>query len=303
MSSQYRICHNCGASLTPGEAYCPRCGAQYIEPIVQKPGEFDPFPPEQFNTSEETEPYVAQSQQPVVLPPPQQQAPYPPQSQGYVPPSAPSPYASGGYGQQSPGQVGVPPQPPESDTRQGLSTSLIIGLVVAAVLLLILVGGLFYILGQRNNTTPATTPTPGVTPTSTPASTPTPTPTATPGKTPTPTPTSVPFQVTTIDMAVSPLTIAGMSCGTQLTITYTATFNVLAKGPGGAVQFTYTTDGGKTHMTGVVQFGPGQTSKQFPFTSSGTLAQNGAFPGAGQVTTTSPNTLSSQAITPMGMCS
>ena len=296
MSSPYRICHNCGASLTPGETYCPRCGAQYVEPIVQKPGEFDPFPPEQFNTSEETEPYVAQPQQPVVLPPPQQQAPYPPQSQGYVPPSAPSPYASGGYGQQTPGQVGGPPQPPESDTRQGLSISLIIGLVVAAVLLLILVGGLFYILGQRNNTAPVTTPTPGVTPTSTP------TPTATPGKTPTPTPTSVPFQVTTIDMVVSPLTIAGMSCGTQLTVTYTATFNVLAKGPGGAVQFTYTTDGGRTSKTGIVQFSPGQTSKQFQFPASGTLELNGAFPGAGQVTTTSPNTISSQAVTPSGAC-
>jgi zinc-ribbon domain len=306
MSSQYRICHNCGASVTPGETYCPRCGAQYVEPIVQKPGEFDPFPPEHVNPSEQTEPYVAQPQQPVVLPPPQQQVPYPPQGQGYVPPSASSPYAAGGYGQQVPGQVGGPPQPPESDTPQGLSTSLIIGLIVAAVLLLLLVGGLFFILGQRNNTTPGTTPTPGVTPAATPTAapspTPTPTPTATPGKSPTPTPTSVPFQVTVIDMTVNPLTITGVSCGTQLTVAYTATFNVLPKGPGGAVQFTYTTDGGKTHMTGVVQFGSGQTSKQFPFTSSGTLAQNGSFPGAGQVTTTSPNTISSQAITPSGSC-
>jgi len=294
MSSPYRICHNCGASLTPGETYCPRCGAPYVEPIVQKPGEFDPFPPEQVNASEQTEPYAAQPQQPVVLPPSQQQAPYPPQSQGYVPPSAPSPYASGGYGQQTPGQEGGPPQPPESDTRQGLSTSLIIGLVVAAVLLLILVGGLFYILGQRNNTAPATTPTPGITPTSTP--------TPTPGTTPTATPTSVPFQVTTIDLSANPLSIAGKSCGTQLTITYTATFNVLPKGPGGAVQFTYTSDGGRTSKTGVVQFGPGETSKQFQYPSSGTLELNGAFPGTGQVTTTSPNTISSQAITPSGTC-
>ena len=103
-------------------------------------------------------------------------------------------------------------------------------------------------------------------------------------------------------MAVSPLTIANMSCGTQLTVTYTATFNVLAKGPGGAVQFTYTTDGGRTSKTGIVQFSPGQTSKQFQFPASGTLELNGAFPGAGQVTTTSPNTISSQAVTPSGAC-
>ena len=86
----------------------------------------------------------------------------------------------------------------------------------------------------------------------------------------------------------------------KLTFTYTATFNVLPKGPGGAVQFTYTTDGGRTTKTGVVQFSPGQTSMQFQFPSSGTLELNGAFPGAGQVTTTSPNTISSQAVTPSG---
>ncbi len=296
MSSQYRICHNCGAPLAPGETHCPRCGVPYVEPITQKPGEFEPFPPDQTNASAQTEPYEVQPQQPVVLPPPQQQVPYPPQGQGYVQPSPPSQYATSGYNQQAPGQVGEPPQPPESDTTQGLNISLIIGLVVAVVLLLLLIGGLFFVLAQKNNNTPAVTPTPGVTPT------PTPTATATPGTTPTPTPTSVPFQVTTINLSVDPLSIAGKSCGTQLTVTYTATFNVLPKGPGGAVQFTYTTDGGRTSKTGVVQFSPGETSMKFQFPASGTLELNGAFPGAGQVTTTSPNTMSSQAVTPSGAC-
>jgi hypothetical protein len=240
----------------------------------------------------------------VVLPPPQQQAPYPYQGQGYVQPSPQSPYATSGYNQEAPGQVGGPPQPPESDTTQGLNISLIIGLVVAVVLLLLLLGGLFFVLGQKNNNTPAATPTPGVTPTPIPTATPTPTPTATPtpGTTPTPTPTSVPFQVTTVDLTVAPLSIAGKTCGTQLNVHYTATFHVLPKGPGGAVQFTYTTDGGRTTNTGVKQLSPGETSIQFQFTSSGTLQLNGAFPGAGQITTTTPNTISSQAVTPSGAC-
>ncbi|HYX50657.1 MAG TPA: hypothetical protein VE843_12990, partial [Ktedonobacteraceae bacterium] len=153
-------------------------------------------------------------------------------------------------------------------------------------------------LGQKNNNAPVTTPTPGVTPTSTPTATPTSTPTTTP----TPTPTPVAFQVTTINLSVVPLSISGNSCGTQLTVTYTATFNVLPKGPGGAVQFTYTTDGGRTTKTGVVQFSPGETSLQYKFPSTGTLELNGSFPGAGQVTTTSPNTISSQAVTPSGAC-
>ena len=297
MSSQYRICHNCGASLAPGETHCPRCGAQYVEPIIQRPGEFEPFPPDQANASGQTEPYEVQPQQPVVLPPPpQQQVPYPPQSQGYGQPSPPPPYAGSGYNQQAPGQVGEPPQPPESDTTKGLNTSLVIGLIVAAVLLILLVGGLFYVLGQRNNNSPAVTPTPGVTPTPIPTATPT------PGTTPTPTPTPVPFQVTTINLTVTPLTVEGKSCGSQLTVTYTATFNVIPKGPGGAVQFTYTTDGGRTSKTGVVQFSPGQNSMQFQFPSSGTLQLNGAFPGAGQVTSTSPNSVTSQAVTPSGAC-
>jgi hypothetical protein len=294
MSSPNRICHNCGETLAPSATHCPSCGAAYIEPIMQQPGELESFPPDQVNASGQTEPYEVQPQQPVVLPPPQQQAPYPPQSQGYVQPSQPSPYASSGYNQQAPGQVGGPPQPPEEETPKELNISLIIGIVVASVFILLLVGGLFYVLGQRNNTTPVSTPTPGVTPT--------PTPTATPGTTPTPTPTPVAFQVTTVNLSVDPLSFDGKSCGTQITFTYTATFHVLANGPGGAVQFTYTTDGGRTSKTGVVTLSPGQTSMQFKFPSSGTLELNGAFPGAGQVTTTSPNTMSSQAVTPSGAC-
>ncbi len=312
MSSQYRICHNCGAALAPGEIHCPRCGVPYSEPIVQQPGEFNPFPPDQGGASEQTEPYEAQSQQPVVLPPPpQQQTPYAPQGQGYGQPQQvypgqgqgygqppqPSPYAAGGsYDQQGPGPDGGTSQVPESDTKQGMNISLIIGLVVVVVLLLMLIGGLVLVLGQRNNNPTAATPTPGVTPT------PTPTATATAGTTPTPSPTAVPFQVTTINLTVDPLSIAGKSCGTQVTVTYTATFNVLAKGPGGAIQFTYTTDGGRTTKTGVVQLSPGETSMKFQFPASGTLELNGAFPGAGQVTTTSPNTVSSQAVTPSGTC-
>ncbi len=296
MSSQYRICQNCGASLAPGETNCPRCGVAYVEPVIQKPHEFEPFPPDQVHAGE-TEPYEVQPQQPVVLPPPQQQTPYSPQGQGYAQPLPQAQYGAGGYNQQAPGQVGgpsEPPEPPESDTREGLNISLIIGLVVAVVFLLLLVGGLFFVLGQRNNTAPASTPTPGVTPTSTA--------TATPGTTPTPTATPVPFQLTTVTLSVDPLSFDGQPCGKQVTFTYTATFNVHANGPGGAVQFTYTTDGGRTNKTGVVQFGPGQTSMQFKFPASGTLELNGAFPGAGQVTTTSPNTISSQAVTPSGTC-
>ncbi len=288
MSSQYRICHNCGASLTANEAYCPRCGAQYVEPIVQQPGEFQPFPPEQGAG----ELQVAQPQQPVVLPPPpQQQVPYPPQGQGYAPPSE-----SPSYGQETPvvpgpEQAGGLSQTPTSDNDNRLRINLIIGLIVLVVILLLVIGGFVIFSNQKNNPS-ATTPTPVVTPTHTP----------TPGTTPTPTPTAVSFKVTTIDMTVNPVTVSGINCGAQLTVVYTATIHVLPNGPGGAVQYMYTTDGGRTSKTGLVQFSPGQTSNQFQFSSSGILALNGAFPGSGQVTTTSPNSVSSQTIIPSGSC-
>jgi hypothetical protein len=269
MSSQYRICHNCGASLTANEAYCPRCGAPYVEPIVQQPGEFEPFPPGQPITSGPTEP-----QQPVVQPsPPQSQAAYPPQGQGYAPPPSQASYGQQVPGAPGPGQVGGTPEPPTSDADKRLRINLIIGAIVVVLLLVLGIGGFFFFLGQRSNPTPGITPTPGVTPTPTATPTPTPTatptptptptatptPTPTPTATPTPTPTSVSFQVTTIDRSVSPLSMAGMSCAVHnLLLPTSLPLTSFPKMGEGATQFTYTRAGGRTSKTGFVQFNPGQ---------------------------------------------
>ena len=175
MTQQYRICHNCGASLTPDQAYCPRCGAQYLEPVIQQPEAL----------------------------PPQAQPPYQSQGQSYAPPPTSSPYYPSSYGQQAqmtPGQVGGSPQPPSPPTRKGVNPFLIIVLVVVGLLLLVGTGSLFYNLGQQNGTKPGTTPTPGITPTPTPTSgtTPTPTPRITPGITPTATSFRAPASSTTV---------------------------------------------------------------------------------------------------------
>lgn len=204
MSERYRTCQNCGASLAAGQTYCPRCGAPYVEPIMQRPGEFEPFPPEQPAASSPAGPYAAQ--QPVVQPPPSQPGtPYPPQGQGYAQPP-------GGYGQQeqmAAGQAGGSPEPPVSQTGQGLRISLIIGIVVLLLVLLGGVVGLFYFLGQQSSSTPGTTPTPTprITPTPTPTPGITPTPTPTPRTTPTPTPSPASFRVPATGMKVSPLSI------------------------------------------------------------------------------------------------
>lgn len=178
MSEQYRTCQNCGASLAPGQTYCARCGAPYVEPIIQQPG---------------------------VLPPSQPGTPYPPQGQGYAQPYVPSSYPPE-QAQMAAGQEGGSPEAPPSQTGQGLRISLIIGAVVLLLLLLGGVGGLFYYLGRSS--APATpTPVPGITPTPTPGITPTPTPT--PGITPTLSPAS--FRVPAADMRASALSIHNAS--------------------------------------------------------------------------------------------
>lgn len=189
MSQQYRICRTCGASLRPGYEYCPRCGAQYDEPIGQQP-----YPPEQPAVPGPAGQYAAQ--QPLFLPPLPPKTPYPAQDQGYAPsPSYPPTYAQQAPMTAWPGQRGDSPQPPPPQSRKGISPGLLILIAVLALLLLISFSALFYNIGEHNGSQPGNTPTPAPTYQTTPrpTRTPKPVPTRTPGSTPTsptlPTPT------------------------------------------------------------------------------------------------------------------
>jgi hypothetical protein len=120
---------------------------------------------------------------------------------------------------------------------------------------------------------------------------------------PTGTCTSSAFQVTGVNLAVSPTSIAGRACGTQITLTYTATFHIAAGGPGGTIQFAYTTNNGRSQTNASTVVSPGQTTKTFTFTSSGTLLADHTFPGNAIVMVTSPNNLISAGAKPSGQCS
>src|SRR5581483_5536541 len=65
------------------------------------------------------------------------------------------------------------------------------------------------------------------------------------GSNPGPAATHVPLKVTAVDMSVTPNSIAGMACGTNVTVTYTATFHVRPNSVGGTVQFAYTVNNGR----------------------------------------------------------
>ncbi|TMD67651.1 MAG: hypothetical protein E6I91_06455, partial [Chloroflexi bacterium] len=119
----------------------------------------------------------------------------------------------------------------------------------------------------------------------------------------TPTPTPTPFSVKSVKMTVDPTSIAGQTCGTYVTVTYTATFVVPSNSPGGTVQFDYTTNNGHNNGTASLTFAAGQTTKTYQFTWSGNLPADHTYPGAGQVITTSPNQVTSNTAQPSGQCS
>jgi hypothetical protein len=111
------------------------------------------------------------------------------------------------------------------------------------------------------------------------------------------------FQVTNIDMAVSPTSIQGLSCGTSIVVTYTAAIHVAPGSSGGTVQFSYTVNNGRGQTPASITFSPGQTVRTYTFTWSGALPADHTYPGPGGVQVTSPNLLTSSLVRPTGLCS
>ena len=116
------------------------------------------------------------------------------------------------------------------------------------------------------------------------------------------TPTPVPFSVSSVDLSVSPMSIAGTTCGSQASFTYTATFHIPANTAGGTIQFAYTLDNGHSQTNASVSVGAGETSKSFTFNSSGTLLADHTYPGTAIVMVTSPNSVQSPSVKPSGSC-
>jgi hypothetical protein len=110
------------------------------------------------------------------------------------------------------------------------------------------------------------------------------------------------LQVTSVTMAVTPTSLAGLACRTNVTETYTATIHVAPNGPGGTVQFNYTVNNGRGQSPASITLSPGETSKTYSFTWSGALPADHTAPGLGGIQVTSPNQLTSPLIGPTGQC-
>lgn len=111
------------------------------------------------------------------------------------------------------------------------------------------------------------------------------------------------FAVSSVDLAVSPNSIAGMACGSQVTFTYTVTFHIQEGTAGGPIQFMYTLNNGRGSQSASVTAPPLQSTVTYTFTSSGTLYADHTYPGIAEVVVSSPNAASSPAVKPSGMCS
>jgi len=116
------------------------------------------------------------------------------------------------------------------------------------------------------------------------------------------TPASVPFRVTSVDLSVSPSSIAGATCGSVASFTYTAVFHIPAQTAGGTIQFSYTLNNGRSQTAGTLTAAAGETSRTFKFLSSGALPPDHTYPGVAVVMVTSPNHISSPPAQPSGSC-
>ncbi|MBO0796549.1 MAG: hypothetical protein J2P36_37150 [Ktedonobacteraceae bacterium] len=110
------------------------------------------------------------------------------------------------------------------------------------------------------------------------------------------------FKITQVDMSVTPSSIAGMACGSNVTVVYKATLHAPANNPGGTAALDYTVNNGRSSAAGSVAFQPGETEKTFVFQWSGKLETDHVYPGQGGVQVTMPNQITSSMVKPSGEC-
>lgn len=111
------------------------------------------------------------------------------------------------------------------------------------------------------------------------------------------------FKVTSIEVTVNPTSLKGKTCGTNMTVVYTATFTAPVDNAGGVVLFNYTLNNGRSQQDASLVFAPGETTKQYTFQWQGKLPSDHVYPGTGIVQVTSPNFMQSNAVKPDGACS
>lgn len=78
-----------------------------------------------------------------------------------------------------------------------------------------------------------------------------------------------PFQVVGLSVSMNPASIAGIACGTNISVTYTATIAIAPHSNAGTVQLVWTF--GFAHFAAGVNFAPAQTIQTIALTQTGTI--------------------------------
>lgn len=112
----------------------------------------------------------------------------------------------------------------------------------------------------------------------------------------------VALSVVGVEIAVTPASLSSYACGTNLKVTYTATFHFPANNAGGQVLFAYTTTNGRGSTPAHLTVAPGQVHATYAFAWSGLLPADHTAPGPGGVLVTSPNSYTSPLVAPAGAC-
>lgn len=110
------------------------------------------------------------------------------------------------------------------------------------------------------------------------------------------------FRVTSIAMSVTPTTSSTWKCGSYIQVVYTATFHVVSGPNGGTIVFSYTVNNGRSQTSEKITILPGQRLSNFVFTWQGSLPSDHTYPEPGGVLVSSPNSLVSQLVSPIGKC-
>lgn len=113
---------------------------------------------------------------------------------------------------------------------------------------------------------------------------------------------AAPFHVNSIAMSVSPATLTTWTCGSSIQVVYHAFFRVTPGLAGGVINFSTTTNNGRSETPEKLTIIPGQTATDFVFTWQGALPADHTMPSLGGVLVTAPNTIISPMVQPGGAC-
>lgn len=109
-----------------------------------------------------------------------------------------------------------------------------------------------------------------------------------------------PFQVVGLSVSMNPASIAGIACGTNISVTYTATIAIAPDSNAGTVQLVWTV--GFAHFAASINFAPAQTIQTIALTQTGTIDRLVKFPRPASISSTSPNSFSSATVQCNSVC-